>query len=138
MSKKGISVQVGPAHPPATPSEAEPTGATRALQDGRVDTTAQRRQTRGKGRGNLLPSMYDNTSEANPGEKTALLCSDPKTAPGAGVGNASRNSCKKTTKILDWAPAPPPKKNAMTTSPCLKSQASGEYICHPNLVLLCS
>ena len=137
MRKKGISVQAGPAHPPATPSEAELTGATGALQDGCVDPTAQCRQTQGKGRGNLLPSMYDDTSEANPGEKTALLCSDPKTAPEAGVGNASRNSCKKTTKILDWAPVPP-QKNAMTTSPCLNSQASGEYICHPNLVLLCS
>ena len=90
-------------HPP----EAEPTGATGALQDGRVDPTAQRRQTQGKQKGNPLSSMWDNTAEAKPGQRTALLCFNPKMAPETGVGNASRNSCKKTTKILDWAP---PKK----------------------------
>lgn len=87
-------------HPP----EAEPTGASGALQDGRVDPTAQRRQTQGKWKGNLLSSMWDNTAEAKPRQRTALLCSHPKMAPETGVGNASRNSCKKTTKILDWAP----------------------------------
>lgn len=97
-------VQVGAGHPPATPSRGRADRGHRGFAGWACGPhcTAPANTGEMERKSAFLHVRQHIRGQTRTENSTPLF--HPKMAPETGVGNASRNSCRKTTKILDWAP----------------------------------